>query len=109
MHDRTLAYFPLGCLLVSLVMPIALVSVARASAPSDFDIVAAGGSRSVPGHVEIVLYDLQGRAVAHLASGEFDAGAHTVKLDATGLHSGVYSVRFCAEGRNDVRQLLVVH
>jgi hypothetical protein len=41
-------------------------------------------------YVILKIYDIQGREVATVASGEMAAGEHTVHYDATGLPAGVY-------------------
>ncbi|HEY3296533.1 MAG TPA: T9SS type A sorting domain-containing protein [bacterium] len=41
-------------------------------------------------HITLNVFDVSGRTVATLASGVFDAGAHEVNFDGTGLPSGVY-------------------
>ncbi|PAP76692.1 T9SS type A sorting domain-containing protein [Rubrivirga marina] len=64
------------------------------------------------GPVRLVLLDALGRDVATLADGPFGSGAHHVRVDATGLPSGVYVVRLSAEAGGDVvtatRRLSVV-
>ena len=42
------------------------------------------------GHVRIVLYDLLGRVVAVPADGDFEAGEHRVRFDASALPPGMY-------------------
>ena len=42
------------------------------------------------GDVTLRVFDLQGRAVATLAAGRYEAGAHTVRFDGRALASGVY-------------------
>jgi len=42
---------------------------------------------------EINVYDLAGRRVIQLVSGQFAAGRYEARLDATGLPSGVYLYR----------------
>jgi hypothetical protein len=52
----------------------------------------------VGGHVRLDLYDLRGRLLRRLATGERPAGAHAVLFDAADLASGVYLVRLSAPG-----------
>ena len=53
---------------------------------------------SVAGHVELSLYDLEGRLVQVLASGEKPAGMHTFAIDGASLSSGVYIVQLRSQG-----------
>ena len=45
------------------------------------------------GHVSLVVYDMQGRRVADLASDHRQAGHHSVTWNASGIASGVYFAR----------------
>jgi hypothetical protein len=44
----------------------------------------------------LAVYDVLGREVARLADGEFSAGEHEVRVDASGLPPGLYSYRIVA-------------
>ena len=46
-----------------------------------------------PGHVDLTVFDLSGRTVSSLASGEFAAGSHAVSWDVESSPAGVYVVR----------------
>jgi hypothetical protein len=48
--------------------------------------------------VELSVFDLSGRTVTTLASGEFEAGAHAVAWDVDSSPAGVYIVRLSSEG-----------
>jgi hypothetical protein len=48
------------------------------------------------GAATLVLYDVLGRAVAHLLDGEHTAGRHEVALDAAALAAGAYVLRLTA-------------
>ena len=48
------------------------------------------------GRVSLVIYDIRGRAVAHLVDGWRQAGVYRVAFDASDLASGVYIYRFKA-------------
>ena len=50
------------------------------------------------GNVELSVFDLSGRTVTTLASGEFEAGAHAVAWDVDSSPAGVYIVRLSSEG-----------
>jgi hypothetical protein len=41
-------------------------------------------------HVNLAVFDLQGRLVETLVNGEFEAGVHQVTFDASGLATGMY-------------------
>jgi hypothetical protein len=47
-------------------------------------------------NVKLTVFDLLGRKVVDLASGEYDAGYHSATWIATGVASGVYLARFTA-------------
>ncbi|MCC6395927.1 MAG: T9SS type A sorting domain-containing protein [Bacteroidetes bacterium] len=50
------------------------------------------------GFVKLGVFDMLGREVARLVSGEYEGGAHEVRFDATGLASGIYFSRLEAGG-----------
>jgi len=53
-------------------------------------------------NVSLVIYDILGRQVVELVSGEYEAGYHSVTWNASSFSSGVYLARFVArqiEGR----------
>ncbi len=58
--------------------------------------------------VRIELYDAAGRLVSTLADGEFDAGVHSVRLDASRLTNGVYFVRMEAGDYSAVKKITVL-
>ena len=62
--------------------------------------------------VSIVLYDLLGREAETLVRGEFGAGEHRVRFDATGLAGGAYTYRIVAQSPNgeftDSRKLVLL-
>ena len=66
----------------------------------DFDLALQGAAR-------LAVYDVLGREVALLASGEFPAGRYRVTWDATGYPSGVYTCRLHAGG-SSIAQTLVL-
>ena len=49
--------------------------------------------------VNLTVYDMAGRKVATLVSGQQQAGAHQVHLDGRNLASGVYLYRLEANGQ----------
>ena len=58
--------------------------------------------------VSLRLYDVLGREVRTLVDETVAAGAHTVRLDARGLASGVYVLRMQAAQQHVARELVVV-
>ncbi len=58
--------------------------------------------------VQLVVYDVLGREVARLASGEMDAGQHTVIFNGRGLPSGAYVVRVAAGGAVQTQRLTLL-
>jgi len=49
-----------------------------------------------PSNVSLIIYDILGRQVAELVSGEYEAGYHSVTWNASSFASGVYLARFTA-------------
>lgn len=60
------------------------------------------------GPASLIVYDLEGRAVATLADGIQAAGLHAVTFDAAGLASGIYFARLSADGKTAARKLILV-
>jgi len=66
------------------------------------------------GHVDLRVYDVQGKQVSVLASGSFGAGEHQVPWagnDDSGrrLASGVYYARMQANGVTQAQKVLLIH
>lgn len=59
-------------------------------------------------HVILKVFDVLGREVATLVSGEQEAGTHRVEWNAAGLPSGVYLYRLEANGFTEARKLLLI-
>jgi hypothetical protein len=73
----------------------------RSSATLSFDVAEASD-------VRVVVYDVQGRQVAVLADGRFEAATHTVVFDASALPNGTYLVRMSTEAGFSQTQRLTV-
>lgn len=59
--------------------------------PNPFNPATSIGWRMpASGHVTLTVYDVLGRTVAVLADGVYPPGSHSVRLDGTGLASGMY-------------------
>ncbi len=58
--------------------------------------------------VSIAVYDLGGREVAELHSGELLRGTHKVEWDAASLTGGVYFVRLTGEGRHSLKKIVLL-
>ena len=67
-----------------------------------------GFSLAQAGPARLAVYDVLGREVAVLASGEMSEGPHSVSLDASRLATGTYVYRLTAGGQSFVRQMTVV-
>jgi hypothetical protein len=52
----------------------------------------------VAGNVSLVVYDVLGRMVVELASGQYEAGYHSVTWNASNAASGIYFARFTVSG-----------
>lgn len=60
------------------------------------------------GHVNIQVYDMLGRHVAHLVNEVVPAGEHTARFNAGGLSSGIYIVRFETAGVQQIRNITLL-
>jgi|GEM_PF-3541927 len=58
--------------------------------------------------VKLAVFDLTGRRVAELFSGQAPAGSHTVNWNAQGFESGVYFVRFEAPGLSQTKRVVLL-
>lgn len=67
-----------------------------------------GFELDVPGPATLRLFDMTGRQVATVASGEFTAQAHSAELNVSGLASGVYVLRLEAAGEIATARIAVV-
>jgi hypothetical protein len=70
--------------------------------------VAISYSLSSRGQVALELYDASGKAVRQLAAGVEESGEHVVRVDVSGLSSGVYHYRLTANGTTLSRDMTVV-
>ncbi|WP_234572344.1 T9SS type A sorting domain-containing protein [Rhodohalobacter sp. 614A] len=62
----------------------------------------------VNSEVRLDVYDMLGRNVATLVSGQVSAGRHTVNFDASNLSSGIYLYRLQAGGQIITKKLTVI-
>jgi len=60
------------------------------------------------GHVNLAIFDLQGRMVSDLVNGYRQAGLHDVNWDASSLASGVYICRIQAENATSTTKLILM-
>ncbi len=58
--------------------------------------------------VTLEVFDILGRVVRTLVSGEQGFGPHSVRLEGTGLSSGVYFYRLKAEGMVQTKKFMVL-
>ncbi|MBD3166783.1 T9SS type A sorting domain-containing protein, partial [bacterium] len=59
-------------------------------------------------HVKLVVYNLLGQEVMHLADRRMDAGYHTVQFNARDLASGMYFYRIEAGPLQDLKKMVLV-
>ena len=59
-------------------------------------------------HVNLTIYDIQGREVASLVNGHSSLGYHEVVWNAEGLASGLYFAKLVVDGRLEVRKMVLV-
>lgn len=60
------------------------------------------------GYVSLKVYDMLGREVAELASGEMTSGTHSVSFNASDLASGTYIYRLTANGNVLTNKMLLL-
>ncbi|MBN1893761.1 DNRLRE domain-containing protein, partial [bacterium] len=58
-------------------------------------------------HVDVRVFDLQGREIQKLMSGQLDAGSHELRFSGDRLASGVYVYAIHAGGRQVMRKMLL--
>ena len=58
-------------------------------------------------HVNLSVFDLNGRVVKVLVNGNRSAGVHTIRLDGGGLAKGVYYYRMRVGGEQVVKKLVI--
>jgi hypothetical protein len=73
-----------------------------------YTIGGVRGQRTGASEVRLIICDLLGREVKRLMDEKKAAGSYEVKLDATGLASGVYFYRLTAGGFTQTRKLVVM-
>jgi uncharacterized protein (DUF1501 family) len=57
--------------------------------------------------VDLALYDMQGRRVSSIATGQLAAGRHDARLDLAGAAPGTYFLRLTVNGQGVTRSMLV--
>ena len=63
---------------------------------------------SEAGKLQLALYDLGGRMILEAATGRFEAGSHSIAIDAGELASGVYLLRLNAGGKTSQMKVALV-
>lgn len=58
--------------------------------------------------ISLIIYNIQGKEVAHLADGWFEAGTHSVDFQAAYLTSGIYFARLTTGNFTQTQKLLLV-
>ena len=67
-------------------------------------------SFSVPAEMEVqvVVYDMLGRAISELANGVYVPGNYELNWDASSQASGIYFVKMMAGGQTNIQKLMLV-
>lgn len=60
------------------------------------------------GVIKLSVFDLLGQQVATLANGRYAAGHHNISFEGKGLTSGIYLYRLDAEGKVEIRKMLLI-
>jgi len=77
--------------------------------PNPFNAIATVGfSLPTSGWGELGLYDLQGRLVAKVAEGSYEAGVHQFTLDASDFATGVYVLKFEALNNTATQKVVLM-
>jgi len=58
--------------------------------------------------VRVVLYDLRGHAVKELVNGDLAAGSHALKIDGSGLNTGIYILRVAVNDATHVQKIALM-
>ena len=87
--------------------------VGRGSGPSDLLVLKGGAGKiylDLPssGYVRVEAYDVVGRYVGEVYRGYLSGGRREVKVDLSGLGSGVYFLRVEGCGIDEMRKVLLV-
>ncbi|MBL0061480.1 MAG: T9SS type A sorting domain-containing protein [bacterium] len=61
-----------------------------------------------PGHVELILFDILGRNIMPLLSGNLQAGEHEVEVELASLASGVYFAKLTTNDHSIVTKLVLM-
>ncbi len=59
-------------------------------------------------HVLLEAFDLLGRKVGVLADGEMDSGNQQINWDCSKLSSGIYFYRLSADGKSDIKKMMLL-
>jgi subtilisin-like proprotein convertase family protein len=62
---------------------------------------------SLPGQIQIDLYDIYGRKISGITSGFYESGFHIVQADLSGLASGTYFYRLVHENQVETQVLMI--
>jgi len=65
-------------------------------------------SLPVRGYLSLRVFDLLGREIATLAEGEFEAGEHLVRWNASGYASGIYFCRLQGDRKAETRRMVLM-
>ena len=60
------------------------------------------------GHVEVTVFDLTGKVVQTLISGEVNAGVHKVEWNGSGYASGLYFYQVKTKNQNMIRRMVLI-
>ena len=61
-----------------------------------------------PSDITLTLYDILGQELRTLASGNYQAGTHSVSFDASGLASGTYLYKLQTENSVDIKKMTLI-
>ena len=60
-------------------------------------------------NVTLSVFDITGKEVANLISGDYEAGEHTISWDASSVSSGVYFYKLTTtDGFNETRKMILI-
>ena len=59
-------------------------------------------------HVNLIIYDIQGREVETLCTGDLAAGIHHIRWDASGYPSGIYIYRLQADNYTQTKKMILL-
>ena len=80
-----------------------------AAYPNPFNpVTMVSFSVPVEMEVQVIVYDMLGRAISELANGVYVPGNYKLNWDASSQASGIYFVKMMASGQTNIQKLMLI-